>query len=137
MQHNKNIAVTLIEILVTLIIIAILVALALPQFSVMRERSFSKEAKANLKLIDAAEKIYRMEQGFYYPYSSSVSDQQAINANLKIAITEENWGYTISGDNGASYASVAGRTGEGGYLDCEYSMSDATVGEPTPNGSCP
>ncbi|MFH0738280.1 MAG: type II secretion system protein [Candidatus Omnitrophota bacterium] len=136
MQNKKNIAMTLVEILVTLIIIAILVALALPQFSTMRERSLSKEAKANLKLIDAAEKIYRMEEGFYYPYSSSVSDQQAINANLKIAVTEGNWGYDITGNSGASYASVAGRNGAGGYLDCEYSMSDTTA-EPSPNGSCP
>ncbi|MEI6631957.1 MAG: prepilin-type N-terminal cleavage/methylation domain-containing protein [bacterium] len=136
MQDKKNIAVTLVEILVTLIILAILIALVLPQFSTMRERSLSKEAMANLKLIDAAEKIYRMEEGFYYPYSSSVSDQQDINVNLKIAITAGNWGYDIAGNSGASYVSAADRNGAGGYLDCEYSMSDTTA-EPSPNASCP
>ena len=142
MQNKKNIAVTLIEILVTLIVISILAALALPQFSDTRERSLSKEAKANLKLIDAAEKIYRMESGFYYPYSGSKTDRQEINAFLKITIAQGNWGYTIDGSNGASYGYTAGRIDKdgnplsGGYYDCEYTMTDSAA-EPLPNGSCP
>jgi len=139
MRKNKITAVTMIEILTTLIIISILAALALPQFTATRERALNKEAKANLKLIDAAEKIYKMEEGFYYPYEVvTKTDRQEINANLKIAIAEGNWGYSVTGNSGSSYGSVADRTGSGGYLECQYEMSD-TATEPTPVGGtgCP
>lgn len=132
-------AITIIEILTTLIIISILAALALPQFTATRERSLSKEARANLKLIDAAEKIYRMEEGFYYPYSGSVNsaidaERQGIYSYLKLAITPaaavKNWDYNITGNSGSSYSSVADRTGSGGYLNCQYKMNN-TDAEPT------
>ncbi len=128
--------VTLTEILTVIIIIAILAALALPQFATTRERALSKEAKANLKIIDAAEKIYRMEVGFYYPYSGTYSDPADINANLKLSLTENNWDYSITGGSGSAYTATANRQGSGGYLDCQYSVSDSS-GEPTPNASCP
>lgn len=129
-------AVTLTEILTVLIIIAILAALALPQFATTRERALSKEAKANLKIIDAAEKIYRMEAGFYYPYSGMQSDPAELNTNLKLSLTENNWDYAITGNSGAGYTASANRQGSGGYLDCQYSISESS-GEPTPNASCP
>jgi prepilin-type N-terminal cleavage/methylation domain-containing protein len=148
---NKITAFTLIEVLSALIIVSILAALALPQFAATRERSLSKEAKANLKLIDAAEKIYRMEEGFYYPYSGSMnstieSERGFIYSDLKLAITNTtvrgNWEYVIRGDSavsGNSYNTTAYRmTSRDVYLDCQYRMNN-TATEPTPvtGTNCP
>ncbi|MDD5255182.1 MAG: prepilin-type N-terminal cleavage/methylation domain-containing protein [Candidatus Omnitrophica bacterium] len=127
--------VTLTEILTVIIIIAILAALALPQFATTRERALSKEAKANLKIIDAAEKIYRMEVGFYYPYSGSKTDPVEINSDLKLSVTENNWDYAISGGSGSSYVATADRQGSGGYSNCVYTVTDGSS-EPTPNAYC-
>lgn len=141
MEKRRVLAVTLVEILVTLIIVAILVALALPQFTLTRERSLAKEAKANLKLIDAAERIYRMENGFYYPYDTSTQARDNINTNLKISLaagtTQNNWQYQVTGNgSGGDYTAVADRTDTGGYRDCTYTMTKSTE-EPQPNSSCP
>lgn len=87
-------SVTILEILTVIIIIGILAALALPNFGRMRERALDNEAKANLKLIQAAEKIYRMETGYYYPdVSFSPVFTNDINDQLKLFVSGNNWAY--------------------------------------------
>ncbi len=93
--------VTLLEILTVIIIIGILAAIALPNFAPVREYALDKEASASLKLVQAAEKIYKMENDFYYPYSAAVRVQQTdiptINTNLKLYLptgSSQKWSYT-------------------------------------------
>ena len=88
--------VTILEILVVLIIIGILVALALPNFGKTKESALEKEAQANLRLISAAEKIYYMENDFYF----TNTDLATINSNLKLSLPAENWNYKIDPDTG-------------------------------------
>ncbi len=92
---------TLLELIVVIVIIAILAVISLPQFGKMKETSLDQEAIANLKLIQAAEKIYRMETAFYYPdptvLPSANTDQ--MNENLKLAIPTAgtpNWDYKVT-----------------------------------------
>ena len=68
-----------------IVIVGILVALTLPNYSLIREKSLNREARTSLALIQAAEKIYRLEQGFYYPYGGATqSDPALINSFLKL-----------------------------------------------------
>jgi prepilin-type N-terminal cleavage/methylation domain-containing protein len=108
---------TLIEILVVLVIIGTLAALAWPNYMAIKEKSLNREAKANLALIRAAEKIYRMEQGFYYPYSgppaSIISD---INSFLKLSLPESigiSWSITVDGPGEAADAQRSGTGADG------------------------
>jgi len=91
---------TLAELLVVIVIVGILAALALPNYGAIKEKSLDREAKASLALIQAAEKIYRMEQGFYYPYPSGpVSVVSDINSYLKLSLpTAANrlWSHSIN-----------------------------------------
>lgn len=95
---------TLIELLIVLVIVGILVSFAVPQFAVTKERALDREAKATLGLMRAAERIYKMEEGSYYPSAgSSTSDIDAINTNLKLSLpaaASGNWTYSI--DNSSS-----------------------------------
>lgn len=127
---------TLIEIIIVVIIIGILSTFGISQYIPVRERALGKEAIANLKLISAAEKIYRMETGEYYPLRTTTDIIADINANLKLSLTGTNWDYKIqAGSN--FFIAYASRKGLGGYLDCEYMIENSRE-EPVPrNANCP
>jgi len=123
---------TLVEIIIVLIIIGILVSFALPQFAVTKERALDKEAKVSLALMRAAERVYRMEIGYYYPNTGSVSIVSSINTDLKLSLPDTaspNWSYSLSSPTGIGRAARLGRTWT---LDSAGSSDD-----PKCTGSCP
>lgn len=150
MFYKKDRGFTLVEMLIVIIIISILAALALPQFSKTKEYAIGKEAIANLKLISAAEKIYRMEStdqayfSCYCLYSGTGplccdNTTDGCNYFLKLSLNPSNWTYwVIAAGTGASstFTAIGGRPGSGGYLDCQYSINQ-DQGDPVPNASCP
>jgi prepilin-type N-terminal cleavage/methylation domain-containing protein len=85
---------TLLELMIVMIIVGILAALTLPSFSGSQERALGREAGATLKLISAAEKNYRMENGTGGFYGST--DVGAINQNLTLSLVEIKWDYNIT-----------------------------------------
>jgi len=100
---------TLIELLITVIIVGILVGIARPGYNKIKERVLDKEAKVNLRLIQAAEKIYRMEIGGYYPSG----DIAILNQELKLDIpsgASKNWNYGTTGTGDASATPTSGTT---------------------------
>jgi type II secretory pathway pseudopilin PulG len=116
-------SVTLIEILTVIIIIGILVSLALPKYGAMKERALDKEARANLKLIQAAEKIYRMEYSQYWSCNSGDedSDTRCVNTNLRLDLpVGRNWNYSTTG--GATLDAQAARNDSPSGWDRTYSI---------------
>jgi len=106
---------TLIEILVVLVIIGTLAALAWPNYMAIKEKTLNREARANLALIRAAEKIYRMEQGYYYPHAAATSVVSDINSFLKLSLPESatvSWSIEVD-STGAPEFAEATRTGTG------------------------
>jgi len=85
---------TLLELITVVIIVAILVAISVPQYLKTVERSYDKEAIANLKLIKAAQKIYKLEYLVYYgaPNQDLIN---LINLNLRLDLNESVWDYYI------------------------------------------
>lgn len=119
-----------------MIIVGILATIGVSQYYPAKERALGKEAIANLKLISAAEKIYHMEAGEYYPLNSYTTNIADINANLKLSLTGTNWDYKIEAV-GNIFIAYASRKGSGGYLDCEY-LIEKKLEEPVPrNANCP
>lgn len=85
------------EIVVSLVIIGVLSALAILNYGPVKEKSLNRQAQANLRLIMAAEKIYKMRMNSYYPYGGGTdSSLNNINSYLKLPVSDPNWNYQVS-----------------------------------------
>ena len=125
---------SLVEIIIVVIIIGILVTFAMPQFVKTKERTLDREAQANLKLIQSAERIYRMEKGVFYPPSASTGVIANINSYLRLSLPASgtNWGYAV--DSTGSGNATATRSGRVWTILFPAGSSDT----PTCSGSgCP
>ena len=121
---------TLIELLVVIVIIGILAALALPGFGTTKERVLDREAKASLELIQAAEKIYKMEAGNYFT-SSTVGGAGGINETLKISLPTAgvlSWGYAVD----TTEATATRTTTDGRVWTLPYGGTPACTGDGCP-----
>ncbi|OGX14924.1 MAG: hypothetical protein A2166_03525 [Omnitrophica WOR_2 bacterium RBG_13_41_10] len=132
-KHNKGF--TVLEIIITLVVIGILATLAINNYSSMREKILDNEAKANLKLIRAAEKSYYLDVGTYYPVSDGdvVSDIALINQNLKVFLpagSNQSWNYEVFSND--CYMAV--RNGGDGRIWLFSSVSPEP--QACPAGSC-
>jgi prepilin-type N-terminal cleavage/methylation domain-containing protein len=130
----KGAGFTLIEILIVLLIIGITMSLAVNQYISMKETTLDKEAIYNLKLIQVAERSFKVEQGDYYPLTGSVSNISAINQNLSLMLSNDSarfWNYQVW-NSGCSRATRTGSTVRYWYLN----ISDAD-GEPDSGAGCP
>lgn len=104
----------LIEIIVVIIIVAVIATMGLVNYSGIREESLDKEARANLKLLQAAEKLYHIEfNPYYYPTTGTETNHSLINTNLKLSLPTgtPKWTYqTDASGNAVATRSDGSRT---------------------------
>ena len=149
MFGDKNRGFTLFELLIVVIIIGILATLAIPHYTLSRERVFGREAIANLKMIGAAERMYRMEltPDAFVACSCGCAGTGAgccnnnpngCNFLLKLSLNTDNWTYAVTVTAGPppTFRATADRIGVGGFLNCQYVFTQADS-DPAPNASCP
>jgi len=99
---------TLLELIIVVVIVAVLGTIGYINFRTVNEKVIDKEAKANLKLIQAAQNINRMEMGTY----ANCASASAINTDLKLSLPTGgtlNWSYSTDAA-GTSTAIRSGRT---------------------------
>ena len=127
---------TLIETVTVVVILGILVSLGVPVYNRAAERARDKEAITNLLLIQAAEKIYKAENGFNYPNAKfgDVDLVADINTNLHLNLNENEWDYRITTDFWVWFA-WARRNASG--FDRTYSINETATAPPTCSGACP
>ncbi len=106
-------AVTLIEILIVVVVVAILATFAMPAYRRAQERAQDNTAQSMLKLIQHAEKVYRVETpGSSYIDCGSTSECRSV---LHLSLTGEGyWDYTVTvTDGGNGFCAEAAHTGRG------------------------
>jgi len=132
---------TLLEILITVIIIGILSAIAIPNYTKSRERSLDKEAQIVLNLIHAAEKMHYMKTTTYYPNIALTSvDVSGINSYLRLNLYSANWDYGVNTDSITAATATAKRKNVSSGWDREWQVvaSDfVATAVCTPAAACP
>jgi prepilin-type N-terminal cleavage/methylation domain-containing protein len=101
---------TLIELTIVIIVIAVLVAIAIPRFMQASTKSKQTEAKLILKQICVMQRAYRQENNVYFPGDGStiVAQPGGIIAPLGVEIMSSvRYSYSIIGDAN-SYSATAG-----------------------------
>ena len=75
---------TLIELLIVVVIIGILAAIAIPQFSSTKEKAYLASMKSDLRNMSTAQEVYFSENN---SYASSVSDLSAYETSDGVTVT--------------------------------------------------
>ncbi len=93
---RRDHAFTLTELLVVVIIIGVMAAFTVPNYTRSIERSHRKDAETQLKTIWSADQIYRAQNGRYWPPVSASNDIAAINSNLGLGIIPNGMTYNCN-----------------------------------------
>jgi type IV pilus assembly protein PilA len=88
---NDNKGFTLIELMIVIAIIGILAAIAIPQFSAYRKRSYNSSAKSDLRNIATAQEAYYVDNSTY------CSDESVLRGNTYGYMQSENVYPTAAG----------------------------------------
>jgi type II secretory pathway pseudopilin PulG len=124
---------------VTIVIIGVLSTLGFPQYIAYRERVLDREAQANLGLIIAAERIYRIETNLYY--NSGAAQPAAIagiNTSLRLILStlgNRSWDYQTTTNAGGAPPACAQASRFGGLAARDWSMR--TTDNASVSGTCP
>lgn len=134
-KADKMAALSLMELIIVVIILGILLAIAIPQYTKVVERSHDKEAYTNLNLILAAQKVYRLKNNDYYGPDNSFA---TINTNLELELKDTNFDYEItavtSDPDPDTFTATATRN-SGSYINHYWEITQAT--DPSCFNGCP
>src|SRR3989338_8723727 len=101
---------TLTELLVVVIIIGVMAAFTVPNYTKSVERSHRKDAETQLKTIWSADQIYRAQNGAYWPpVLSGSNDIASINSNLGLGIIPNGMTYNCASAATDTFTCTAAR----------------------------
>ena len=109
---------TLIELMIVIAIIGILAAIAIPQFSAYRKRSYNSSAQSDVRNIATAQEAYYVDNSTYTSTESAISGATygyMQSGNVTFGVTGGTEGYTITAHH-ASGDRTYSLSGPGGII---------------------
>lgn len=128
MRRSKAQGFSLLELLITVLIVGILATVALPNFTKSVEKAKVKDAQSVLASVASSERIYRLDQGSFgtlgnLTENNYIADPDGGNLNV-------DWDFAIVvGGAGTTFTAAAARTG-GGYNGQTVEVDEAFTGGP-------
>lgn len=93
MNRGKQKNYTLVETLITIVVVAILASISIPSYFKGMERSYNRQARSMIHLILTGEKMYYVESGKFVACSSKNSGFREV---LRIDVPTQRWDYEVS-----------------------------------------
>ncbi len=93
---------TLIELMIVIAIIGILAAIAIPQFSAYRTKSYNSAAQSDVRNLATAQEAYYVDNSTYasnYTRLTGTEYGYMQSKNVDVTVTGNNTAYTIIGKN--------------------------------------
>ena len=130
MGHSRS-GFTMMEIMITLVIVGMLAGLAIPGYFRTVEQSRSNEAKTNLNIIHMGEKLYSLNNAAYW--GSGATDIATANTNLGIDMSASYY-TTVSVTHNAntSYTAKLTRNNTSGGASSKWFQYDYTTNAAAP-----
>ena len=115
-HYNNHRGMTLMEIMIVVIIMAVVAALAVPQYRNTVEHARASEATTNLSIILMGEKLYKTDNGTYLggllcPGGANPQTCPAINTPLNVDITAQYYNLTVGAATKVAFTATAARRG--------------------------
>lgn len=113
---------TLIELLIVVVIIGILAAIAIPQYSVVKERAYLATVKTDLKNLEISEEAYASGNAgtyFSHTYTSPTDSANTFGVSLGVSIT-------VVAVGSAGWSATATHANAGGHT-CAIFVGTAPV----------
>jgi len=132
-------AFTLMELIAVVIIVAVVAAFAVPNYTKTVERAHLKDALVLLTAIHSAQQIRFSEQAKYWPDTATTVDLTSINTNLKLNIIAQGMTYTCTGNAlGTTFTCDAVRSSTSPYtVRATQAVLSATNPQCISGASCP
>jgi prepilin-type N-terminal cleavage/methylation domain-containing protein len=137
MRNCHEAGFTLIEIIVTIVIIGLVTGFALVNFNKTIERSHYQEARNQLKMIHAAAQLYFAKHGFTIPEYSGSGALDEINSGLHLGINANGFEYTCSRVSDTEYECDAVRNNSQGQEMYRLVLTQDTLSSTNPSCQAP
>lgn len=115
---NKKEGFTLIELMIVIAIIGILAAIAIPQFSAYRTRSYNSSAQSDVRNLATAQEAYYVDASRYASSYTRLTGSQygyMQSGNVTVTVNGSTTNYTITGYHGSGDKTYT-LTGPGGTI---------------------
>ena len=115
--HKKEEGFTLIELMIVIAIIGILAAIAIPQFSAYRTRSYNSAAQADIRNAATTQEAYYVDHSTYANDSTLLTGSFGLttSANVTLTATGSATGYTLTALHSSGNKTYS-MTGPGGTI---------------------
>lgn len=108
-------AFTILELLVAIVILSILAAVAIPNFSRAVERGRVRDAQSVLAAIFEAERMYRLDEATFGRLVEDLVARRYLSDPDPGGTTNADWDFTTPAVAAATFTARASRTGGGGH----------------------
>ena len=123
--HNMKKAFSIVELIIVVIVVGILVSFGMPAYLKAKTKAIDREAQSQLKLIQAAQKVYRMETNNYIACVDNDDCDTKLNTELPPGTGNGgNWNYSVAVVGGVPPTFNVQAVGSRGTSDWQIDQDD-------------